>query len=256
MGKFLLLIVGAIVFMLICLIFGVLCETVKADVAQLKGTTNTEDAWIRSGAYADNNYGGDYELEIDGDATKYFLLRPKNIASVLGAGATITGCICSLYCHTEVGGANDVYIYRVFRPWVEGDENGVDDDDGDVTWNDWASDASEWTTAGVGCANDDGVDNSADDGACDDASRRDRKATAEDNTSVDATAWYSWTIPTELAQAWYDGTANEEGILFRTTGTNWKLFYSSEYGISSYHPRFFFTYTTGAPEAGQVIIID
>jgi len=219
------------------------CGQAWADSKKISGTTNVEDAMIQAGGYADNNYGGATEFTIS--ATQYVLIKPKNVASEIGVGATMSACVCSAYCNTEVLGAKLIYAYRVFKPWVEGDEDGVDDDDGDVTYNDWASDEYEWTLPGAGCYNDDGVDNSSDDGACDDAARRDRKQTYESSQSVNATGWFVWSISAELAQDWYDGDANENGILLFTSSNGSSIWNSTE--AVSNQPFFVFTYSTEQP---------
>lgn len=202
----------------------------------IDGTTNVEDAMLHSGV-ADNNYGGSENWYLDGDEQTRAVIRVKNVASELGGGATISACACSSNCYTEQGFSNNVSAYRVFKPYVEGDENGVNDDDGDVTWNDWASDANEWTTAGCESADDGGSDNSGD------GTGADRKATAEDTEGVDAVGWYGWDISSDLAQGWYAGTINEEGVVLINAGSNYKYFRSTEY--ASDQPFWTFTYTTG-----------
>ena len=157
----------------------------------------------------------------------------------------------------EKGRPSIIKRRRIFKPWVEGDENGIDNDDGDVTWNDWASDAMEWTTAGCASADDGGSDNSGD------GTGADRKATAESTVDVTASGWYSWTISNALAQGWYDETINENGVfmLASTAGgaTGNNVYASCENATAANRPRFSFTYTTGggAPAArrDQVIMI-
>lgn len=189
------------------------------------------------------NYGG-AENMIASAGQYVAIIRVKNVASELGAGATITGAICSLYCYSEKDATVDAY--RVFKPWVEGTQVAGDEEPG-VTWDDWDMNVGEWTTPPCDCANDDGVDNSTDGGECDDASRRDRKATAESQVVVDATGWWGFTISTTLAQAWYDGTANENGLFLKAVSEE-AWFRSTEY--SSNQPHFTFTYTTEEPPEG------
>jgi len=222
----------------------VICGQAWGDTKKITGTTNIEDAMIMS-ANAEKNYGG-YDYLYSGVAYAT-LIRVKNVATELGANATISACVCSVYCNAQTS-IQDVSAYRVFKPWVEGDESGVDDDDGDVTWSDWASDAYEWTTAGCNSADDEGVDNSGD------GTGADRKATAEDTESnVGSGNWYGFDISASLAQGWYDGTINEEGIILYS-GADYQRYSSTEY--TSNQPFWVFTYTTGAPpEAGQVIIV-
>jgi len=225
---------------LVALLF---CSQVWAEVKKIEGTTNLDDAMIRSGA-ADNNYGdmGNDDFTIQA-ATYFALIRVKNVASELGENATISACICSIYCSSEQLGAKWLRTYRVFKPWVEGDENGVDNDDGDVTWNDWASDEYEWTTAGCGSADDGGSDNSGD------GTGADRKATQESAQSVNATGWFGFTISAELAQDWYDGSANENGILLWTDSNGSSQWRGTE--AVTNQPFFVFTYTTEGATAAS-----
>lgn len=231
------------VFFLILLLTG----TAGALTLKIDGTTNVEDAKIMSGADADKNYGSTVTGLVS--STSSFLIRVQNLSSLLPANATISSCVCSLYCTTNTADGN-IYTYRIFKPWVEGDENGVDDNDGDVTWNDWASDADEWGTAGCACANDDGVDNSQD-GTCD-ASGRDRKATAEGQTYVGTVnTWYGFHVSAGLAQDWYDGDANEEGIILHYGTTSDNIFNSTE-AISN-KPFWTITYTVSGGRRNREI---
>jgi len=229
-----------------------LLSTGRAATKVIDGTTNVEDAMIAS-IEPENNYGGRFDWALDGDAEYRALIRVKNVATELGVGATITACTLSAYCYQEGGDENSITAYQVLKPYVEGDEDGVDNDDGDVTWVDWASDANEWTTAGCECANDDGVDNSADDGVCDVAERRDRKATGEDTQGVNEVGWYHWDISTALAQGWYDGTIAENGIILINANNNGKNFYSTENEIGEppKNPYWTFTYTTEVPKGNR-----
>jgi hypothetical protein len=232
----------------------------QGDVLNVRGTTNIEDTQITE-VFTDNAYGGaagfNFTVAVGGASDCHILIRVLNLSSLLPANSTISACICSLYCYAYYNDDN-ISAYRVFKPWVEGTEDGADDDDGDATWNDWASDANEWGTEGCLCADDDGVDNSSDDGTCANHVRADRKATAEgDAVSVTGTGWYVWTISAELAQAWYDETAESNGIVLVGTLSGINRFYSTEnYTDASKAPSFTFTYTTEGEEAvGQVIII-
>jgi len=222
-----------------------LCPTwVQGDTKKISGTTNVEDCKLSSGL-PNANYGGSEEIKVE-EEFNIMLIRVKNVASELGVGATITDCVCSLYVKSGgLLGTPLVSAWRVFKPWVEGTQDGTTNPPG-ATWNDWDNDDYEWTTAGAQCANDDGVDNSSDDGACDASTRRDRKATAESQVecATDAT-WYGWDISNELAQGWYDGSIEEEGILLWIE-ENFLVaqFHSTE--NASNQPHFTFTYTTAA----------
>jgi len=215
---------------------------------KFEGTTLIEDAMIAS-ASPDNNYGDMGNDDIEISPTKFMIIRVLNLASEIGPDATLSAGVCSIYCMMEVGGAKTIRAGQVLKPWVEGTQSGGTNEPG-VTWNDWDNDDWEWTTAGCGCANDDGVDNSSDNGACDDPSRRDRKATQQSSQSVNATGWFVWSISAALCQAWYDGTSNENGILIYTSSSGSSLWRGSENSLG-FQPHFTFTYTTDGEEADK-----
>ncbi len=225
----------------------------NASPTTISGTTNVEDAAMRTSASADKNYGGADPLYLY-IGTYNFAIRALNVASELDAAATITACDLHLYCTTNnIDGNNSAY--RIFKPWNEGTLEGTDPSnaptgEGVITWNDWSNDDEEWTTAGCNSADDGGSDNSGD------GTGADRKATAEDQVNVTTAAtWYEWDISTTLAQGWYDETINEEGVLLIPEGSAQNVFPTTE-GASN-QPYWVFTYTTnGAPATGQVIIIN
>lgn len=231
------------------LILLLLAGSVFADDITISGTTNVEDALINQ-ASANANYGGRTDFFITG-ASISSVIRVLNVAGELGAGATITDC--SLYVYNTSGASSTICgVYRIFKPWVEGDEDAVDNDDGDVTWNDFQSDALEWGTAGCECANDDGSDNSQD-GTCD-ASGRDRKSTAESTVDIDAiNTWFAWDISNALAQGWYDETIEEEGVLIKyiSGSTQNKIMTSTEGASNQPYWVFYFDVAGG----GQKVMI-
>ncbi|MFA4835044.1 MAG: hypothetical protein WC749_03090 [Dehalococcoidia bacterium] len=205
---------------------------------QISGTTNVEDASI-SNAAADNNTGGSIILSVrNATVLLKILIRVKNVASSLGANATISAATVSLYCDANTTDG-DVSAYRVFKPWIEGVADNTDPGNasGDgATWNDWDADASEWGTVGAGNASDSGADNSGD------GTDYDIKTTAESTTNVTTVnTWYSWSVAAALAQGWYDGTIGERGVLLY--GPN-NRFTSTE-GASN-TPYWTFTYTAPA----------
>lgn len=207
----------------------------------ISGTTNVEDTQIR-GANVDHNFGG-YGEVVTGDEY-HTLIRAKNVASELGGGATITACICSMYVQpTGINGADEIFAYRIFKPWVEGPHVSPTTNEPGATWNDWDNDDWEWATAGCQNADDGGSDNSGD------GTDADRKSTAESSQNVTTeNTWYGWNVSTELAQGWYDGTINEEGIIL--LGDNaFQLYYSTEYTDDpSLCPFWTFTYTVEEEE--------
>lgn len=222
------------------------------DTKNIEGAANVEDAELESN-YPDHNTGAAVEIFVQQEATAFsIVIRVLNVSTELGADVTISACRLAVYNEYNYTDGN-IGAYRIFKPWVQGDELWQDNDDGDVTYNDWASDANEWTTEGCLCANDDGVDNNVDGGACDASSNRDRKATEEDMVDVTtSTTWYFWDIASALAQAWYAGTANENGVLLYHVDSGTKNKFSSiENAESGEWPYWEFTYTTGAPAAGR-----
>lgn len=213
-------------------------------------SADVEDTYINSKAAPDKrdlNYGGKDFIQMN--AVCVSLVRVTNVATNLSAGATITACVCSLNT-VSITTAGNVSNYRVFKPWIEGTEVGAAAGTG-TTHYDWSRTTLEWGTSQCACANDDGVDNSQD-GTCD-ASGRDRKATAEESEAISSTGWYMFDIATSLAQGWYNGTIEEEGVLFLRDGADLVMtFESTEDAVVASRPRFSFTYTVNL---SQMIMI-
>ena len=215
---------------------------VGAETKKISGTTNVEDTYFAKDM-PNYGYGGSTDLTVNlggGVFVDHTLIRVKNVASELGAGATNITAVCSLYCRLNYDDDN-ISAYRVFKPWVEGTlyaDNCPGTNSG-VTWNDWNCTDLEWGTSGCANASDAGDDNSGD------GTDYDRKATAESNVNVTtANTWYSWAISTELATGWYNGTIEENGIiLIGNSGDDANIFYSTESGTNP--PFFVFTYTVG-----------
>ena len=214
------------------------------DSKTIDGTTNVEDNQLSSGN-PDYNYGTKVNLIFH--ALPKVPMRVKNVASELGVNATISACVCSAYVY-EMNVSGDVSIYRIFKPWEEGSQDNATCESPGCSYNDWGCTDNEWTTAGCQSADDEGEDNSGD------GTGADRKATAESTVEVTGVGWWSWSITTALAQAWYDETANENGFLFMGISNTYVIIWSTE-SVEVEKPFFVFTYTTGAPSAGQVIII-
>jgi len=217
----------------------------NASPHTIDGTTNVEDTYIFQW-YGNRNYGGSDWLRV-GD-NQNLLVRVKNVASELGPDAMITSCICSLYAAYDFD-AVTLRAFVGFKPWGEGSLDDTDPPDAPVgegvaTWNDWSNDDEEWATAGCNNGDDEGTDNSGD------GTGADRKATEESSvtTNGDNGVWYGWIVSNVIAQAWYEGTKNEEGIyLWEDTSYPDVAFRSTEY--SSNQPFWVFTYTVGEPPA-------
>lgn len=221
------------------------------DTKVIEGTTNVEDAMLSAGL-PDRDYGGAAYVMLLPNASG--LIRVKNVASELGAGATISSCICSVYIFINTTNDAGVGAFSVFKPWKEGVGNGVNCADPGCSWEDWSCDTYEWTTEGCECARDGGVDNSYDGGVCNQDVRADRKATEESSTAITEVGWTGFSVTASLAQSWYNATKNEEGILLKGDGTGSNRFRSTEY--TSEQPFWVFTYTTEAVGVGQVIHIN
>ncbi len=228
-----------------------LASSAMAETFTFGNATDVEDAMIRSNNTG-ANFGARTEFSMFDNGSFYYrgLIRVQNVSDSIGAGATITAVICSLY--NFAGSGCTVYAYRVFKPWIEGILDGgspVGNGKG-TTWDDWSANNKEWATAGCDSTDDSGSDNSGD------GDEADRQATEIDSVDVDTEgAWFVFTIPTALGQGWYDGTIEEEGILLKVIAACGGIgFYSIDSGTNP--PRWVFTYTTAeAATAAQVIMI-
>lgn len=214
------------------------------DTKKIEGATNIQDTYI-SGFSQDADLGAITTLQPADNGTNsiHALVRVTNVATEIGAGATITFAACSLFFVTNsVDG--DISAYRVFKPWVQGTGTGGGCTDG-CSWLDWdCAGNNDWTTVGCLCIGDDGSDNSQDGGTCN-SSGRDRKATAESTTNVTTTGRFGWDISNALAQGWYDGSFNEEGIVLDPDGQSNNVFSSVEHVTAGNRPFFTFVFTTG-----------
>jgi len=187
-----------------------------------QGTTETDDVKLSS-SNPDNNYGIQEDLYFHSTYART-LFRCNYIRSTLGSGKTIH--CCSLYVYLSGTSSSDnLSAYRVFKGWVEGDEDGVDNDDGDATWNDWQSDAKEWGKAGADSTDDAGSDNTGDgDGA-------DRKATAEYTYTIDhpddQNTYVAFDL-TSICQDWYDETISNNGVIILTDAASNTIAEASE----------------------------
>ena len=210
------------------------------STAKIEGTTDIEDSHIDEGANADNNYGGANTIVIQESGSDFNgLIRVKNVAANLGASATIQFCSLSIYSYDQTGEPNIATI-RVFKPWVEGTQDGGSAEPG-ATWNDWDNDAYEWATAGCNNGDDGGSDNSGD------GTGADRKISTEDIKAITTDGvWVHWEITPALAQGWYDETINEEGVMIRATGSN-EIAYFNSTETGSLQPYWTFIYNLNLP---------
>jgi len=187
-----------------------------------QGTTETDDVKLSS-SNPDKNYGIQGDLYFHSTYART-LFRCNDIRSTLGSGKTIH--CCSLYVYlSSTSSSDNLSAYRVFKGWVEGDEDGVDNDDGDATWNDWQSDAYEWASGGCGSADDEGEDNSGD------GTGADRKATAEYTYTIDhpddQNTYVAFDL-TSICQDWYDETISNNGVIILTDAASNTIAEASE----------------------------
>ena len=182
----------------------------QINTREFKGTSETDDVKLSSYS-ADKNYGIQEDLYFRGDKINT-LIRCCDIRNTLGTGKEVT--VCSLYIYiSSMSSSVNLSAYRVFKNWIEGDENGVDNDDGDATWNDWQSDAYEWHSAGCEYADDAGYDNNGD------GAGADRKATAEYTKALtypdDQNGYVAFDL-TSICQDWYNETIENNGVLLKS----------------------------------------
>ncbi|MFH1585225.1 MAG: LamG-like jellyroll fold domain-containing protein [archaeon] len=227
----------------------------NSTIITVTGTTDVEDAII-AGNLGELNFGATVDLNIGNAAlaarTRRGLFRFKNIATRVGAGATIEDAQMYLYCSAEAVATDyNIGAYRIVKPWVEGTSDGIDA--AGVTYNDWSADTYEWGTAGCANANDAAADNSGD------GSGYDRKATAEDSVTITVCTgqWYNWDL-TSATQNWYDGSWNEEGVFMLSSGdgtvNSRKIVSSSEKG--SNEPYLNITYTVAVVDNDYPVFSD
>ena len=237
---------------IICMLF--LTMPVWADIATIDGA-DVEDTDIHGGL-AGSSFGGRGEMRVDDNSNIHMLVRFKNLSSAIPAGSVVTAALCSLYCFDDRSNRDgNVSTYEIFKPWVEGTHQFVDCTNGS-SYEDWDCDQAEWGSNGGNCAQDDGIDNTDSSGTCTAAdSTADRTSTAMSTTNVTSIGWWTWSIDTDLVQAWVDGTRNEEGFIFIGDALEDvdKLFFTSDSTEVSNLPRLIVTYTP--PATGQKVMI-
>lgn len=217
----------------------------------ITGTTDLED----NAVFYDNwsNYGALSYMKFD-SLYGHAFIRCKNVSTALGAGATITACTLAVYDSLYYDTCN-VSAYRLLKPWVESTSDAREwNDDGAPADHYWG-DTTYWnsgTWLGPQCRRDDGSDNSTNGGYCATAASADAKATVESPfVHIDAAGqYYKWGISNALAQGWYDGTMNEEGVtLIGHNSSSSNKYASSEHANANIRPYYIFYYTTGEEAA-------
>lgn len=107
-----------------------------------------QDAYIRNGIYAGNNFGVSNLLigEINSDTTTARLLIKFDLSS-LSSSAVFSSVIFSLYANADLSSnARTFRVYRLKRAWVEGTQDNVANTTG-ASWNDYSV-GNAWQTAG------------------------------------------------------------------------------------------------------------
>jgi len=220
----------------------------------IDGTTNVEDTYMSdAGGKTNYNYGEEVGAWYGDDFRT--LLRFKNLSSLLPAQATISAAICSVNVYVGYSSGEVISVWRVLKPWGEGTNNpGINPGDAPVgegvaTFLDWSNDGEEWGDAGCENASDAGDDNSTDGGGWD------RLETAETTWANETVGWRTFDIAS-LAQEWYDGTANENGVMMDlTAGSDGASAFIASETSPTDQPRLVITYTTSGGATGQVIMI-
>jgi len=256
--------------MLTTIIKIVLCLFLTVPVlavdATFKGPGNCE---VDHSDMSDRNnvYSGRTEAGVQftsGKTFRLFRLKIFDVATALGAGATITGdATCSLYCVSITAGFLPSYAvaYEAFKPYNDDDMNYHEYDatnhygyllkSSEGSWESYLETGHCAQTTAQN-THDGPIDSS---GTCATTSA-DLKSSPMDSVLAGATStWYSFTIPQALVEAWYDGSKEEYGIWvfpsipYAITGGS--EFASEEHATSANHPRVTIPYTPGG--GGQII---
>jgi len=176
---------------------------------------DSKDAWIASAAYADMNFGDDYE----GYAGVWvgFLFRSlfQFDLSPIPANATVTSAILTLTRTFVAGDPSPHVLYRVVRDWTESE----------VTWNS-AKTGTPWAAAG-----------------CDDTTS-DREATGIG--TFDTAALVTVSLDVAKVQEWINGTFVNNGMVLVGTpvvGDHASTFAQSGNADANKRPKLAITYT-------------
>jgi hypothetical protein len=237
-----------------------------AATTTIGGTTLIEDSWITNQNVCENN-GNDDDIYVknSGGDIYHGAARCWDVSGQLPANADISACSMIVSVGTVTTGGN-VAIYRIFKPWVEGDDVGINVSDSGITWNNWNGNyvrtciGNYWADAGAACARADGEDNNygwSTAMTCEDTTA-DTDSPYEDIVNVTGVGRTAFEISVTLAQGWYDGTYNENGVLF-TAAANVNIIMASIEKTwtpnSEDYRGWKFIYTV-AEAGGQVILID
>ena len=188
----------------------------------LSGYTGTTDTYVNTYAKTTN-----YGLATSLTAASYNALKPlfRFDLSSIPANAVVNSATLSFYA-SSWGGNSGSYqntIYRVLdKNWVESE----------ATWNIYST-GNNWTTAGLGSGTDYGTP----------------VFTSLTGFNPTGPMWVNFSAAT-LVQNWVNGTYQNHGITYLTSGGPQPTFYSSEYAIdTSLRPKLVVDYTvSGDPE--------
>jgi hypothetical protein len=172
-------------------VFVLLTASVQADSVVVSGTTDIEDAWIHS-AGADDNHG----VSDTGFIQQQFANLSHVVIAMLNLEnhiswptETPTSGSLFVWCKNSVNLAGN--LHAVCKPLRESF----------ITYNDWRSTDSEWTTAGIGNGCDPCTYNEGDATGCD------RTTTALDGpNSLTSYAWTGFEIDT----AYFNGYLRDD----------------------------------------------
>jgi hypothetical protein len=184
-------------------------ETTVTLQEGLDGYTGWEDTWLNGDSEvvgaANTNYG-DWDTVHLQFSTPDRQLHRFDISS-LSAGQTIKSATLSIYVKTVSSGTPTVSAYRVKKHWVEME----------ATYNK-ATSAVAWATPGL-------------------QSPTDYDATVlGTSTAVSAAGWFSVDI-TSAVDAWYRGTATNEGVMLKLATNGHLVTYTSEWTPADQCPK-------------------
>jgi hypothetical protein len=192
---------------------------------QQPGPTEGKDSYVVNKAN-DRENGFSQDLFIDsapGTNNANITLMAFDMA-VIPPGSSITSAVLELYAYdvdTVPGGA-DVTAHRLLEPWTE-DVVTYQTPDGSTTWT-WAA---NYETAPAATA----------------------------TLVIGSTGWQSWDI-TGLVEGWVDKKYPNNGlVLAGTPELYWAAFRSSDYTVSTFHPRLTVTYACECGGSTQELVL-
>lgn len=221
--------------------------TLQEGASSYSGTSDTElyEDGGGAGAGATTNYGTNSDLLFWCTSSTYER-NPiiKFDVSSIPSGSTINSAVLYLFDQTDNGYSGTWSLYRVFKPWTEGE----------ATWKRWDNaNSKEWGTQGCHNASDAGSDNTGD------GTDYDRTSTAI--ATLSKAAWDNYTRAfrqftiTNAVQNWVDGTWSNNGVYLVGAGNSCdNTLSSSENATSANRPKLIIDYTEGASSRRIMIV--